>query len=224
MAIAYDASSGGTALPDTSVTWSHTCTGSDLILVVGISQAGNYEDKVTGVTYNGVAMTRLATDGYVFTSGAYNRAVYLYYLVGPATGAHNIVVSSSESLYFRCVAVSYTGIAQTGQPDGSDSGQVAEGTAITTGVTTTADNCWNVSAIMGYQCSGGTGTTERVETNNYISMGDSNGAKTPAGLYEMTWNSVTQWIGAIQISVKPPTPVGGAVRAGTIRLVGVGHL
>lgn len=58
MAIAFDAtttSSLGSAV--TSITFSHTCTGSNRILFV--CTANNGGANVTGVTYNGVAMTNI---------------------------------------------------------------------------------------------------------------------------------------------------------------------
>ena len=56
--IAFDATANGQDSNVASLTWSHTCTGSDLVLIVGVSTRGGDGDAVpTGVTYNGVAMT-----------------------------------------------------------------------------------------------------------------------------------------------------------------------
>ena len=52
MAIALDATSNsGYQNNVTSYSWSHTCNGSDLILVVGLSQSGG--NLASSVTYNG---------------------------------------------------------------------------------------------------------------------------------------------------------------------------
>lgn len=207
MAIAYDASANGTALPDTTCTWSHTCTGSNRLLIVVITSAGGYEDVITGVTYNSVAMTRVPSVGYVYDAGSQNRAVFMYYLIAPSTGANNVVVSASSARYLRCASASYTGVKQSGFPDGSNSNSNSgdeSATSVTTSVTTGDDNCWNISGLMSYQPVASTGVTERQNVNNYCGLGDSNGAKTPPGSYSMTWtNSTPQWDGAIQVSIAP---------------------
>ena len=114
MAIALDsASTYKTQFPGTSLTWAHTCTGSDLILIVTVTVEQG--DRVTGVTYNGVAMTQgiKAANGVPY--------LYIYYLVNPATGANNIVVSVSSSSDIHAASASYTGASQTGQPDATNS-------------------------------------------------------------------------------------------------------
>jgi len=161
MAIAFDAqSNNGTSGTGTSVTLSHTCTGSDLILWVGL---GIYEpsggDCITGVTYNGVAMTQA-----IKYAASATEEVYLYYLVNPATGANDIVASASTTVdEFNVRASSFTGAKQTGVPDASVSNQATSATSLTTTVTTIADNCWLVGMYNSNasNVSAGTGTTFR---------------------------------------------------------------
>ena len=57
MAIVYDASSTGAETTSSPLTWTHTCTGSNRLLVVGISTAHALSPNCTGVTYNGTAAT-----------------------------------------------------------------------------------------------------------------------------------------------------------------------
>lgn len=108
MAIAYDSASSNTNT--NSQTWSHTCTGSDLVLVVhciyiqGIS-------NITGITYNGTAMTQAqnVVDGFNFAT---------YYLANPSTGANTISVSlGSTGQQFFGGAVSVTGADQANPVD-----------------------------------------------------------------------------------------------------------
>ena len=107
MAIALDVgTSGGNNGGGTSHTYSHTCTGSNLILFVGVS-TNSSSDLITGVTYNSVAMTLV--DKQAGTSTNYS---YLFYLINPATGANNVVVSASSSTTIYSGAVSYTGAKQ----------------------------------------------------------------------------------------------------------------
>ena len=71
MAIAYNVASTGTYTGTSPLTWSHTCTGSNLILIVGvIVESSSSNQNCTGVTYNGVAMTLIVCPRYLF---AYHR-------------------------------------------------------------------------------------------------------------------------------------------------------
>lgn len=109
MAIAFDASTQGTAGVTSPQTYSHTCTGSDLILYVHIYTVGT-GNQVTGVTYNGVSMTSVGS----IDLSTFGRT-YLYRLVNPASGANNVVITYSGSqVYGVSVATSYTGALQSG--------------------------------------------------------------------------------------------------------------
>ena len=203
MALAFDATAQGSTLPGDSITFSHTCTGANRILLVGVATNGDTSDVITGVTYNGVSMTRAAT----VVGGAGHR-VYLYYLIAPATGAHDVVVSASDSAHsLRAISASYTGAAQSGQPDASNTNTANPGTSITTTVTTVADNCWTVSFLSDNAAndlvpSTGVGA-ERATLSNVSSLGDSNADITPAGSNSHTWTFAEQQVGSIQVSIAP---------------------
>lgn len=177
-AIAFDASSNGNANPGTSVTVSQTCTGSNLLLLVHVG-TNDTTDKVTGVTYNSVAMTRLdskaaATTGFMG---------FVYYLINPATGTHNIVASRSDSNLITVDAVSYTGVSQTGFPDSQANGTSASGNYAATTVVV-ANNCWIFAATRGNNgvsgITAGAGTTLRTgQFSNALVNADSNGTVSP---------------------------------------------
>lgn len=138
MAIAFDAVTTGTATSSGTFQWNHTCTGSDLILWVGVWM-GTADD--VAVTYNGVSMTVAVK---VQAPGD-NLWHYLFYLVSPATGSNQVSCTGTNS-YGTCrgVAASYTGV-NTGTPDLiTDSTTNASATTIDCNVTTTQDNCWGV--------------------------------------------------------------------------------
>ena len=167
MPIAFDFSSSGSANPVTSVTVAHTCTGSDLLLIVGIL-TNDTTDKVTGVTYNSVAMTRLAS----YQSVTNNFFGFTYYLLSPATGANNIVASRSDSGLIGCMGASYTGVSQSGFPDSHASGTDALGDFSAT-TTVVAANCWlwanvrsnnNISGV-------GAGASTTIRQNVFTSVG-----------------------------------------------------
>ena len=136
MAIAFDNSSSGTG-SGTSLTVAHTCAGSERILLVYVFSGyfgGGSGDRVTGVTYNGVAMTLIKKVNHG-TGG--NEENYLFYLLNPASGNHNIVVSASVSLdVSRLVATSYKNVLQSGQPDSFTSTGPTTSTSITSTTTT----------------------------------------------------------------------------------------
>lgn len=186
--IAYDATGSGGTASGTSISFSHTCSGSDRILFVGVSVRGiSGRDSLTGVTYNGDALTLV--DKSLNTVDA-DRYTYLYYMIAPDTGAHNVVVSVSETAAITGVSQSYTGAHQSGQPDSFNDNSVNSASSITTSTTTVQDNSWLVSVCTVKNiglAEAGTGTTRRNTASPVTSMGDSNGAKTPAGSHSMQW-------------------------------------
>ena len=101
--VTFDAESSGQGT-STTVTISHTCTGSDLCLIVGVS----VDNAVpTGVTYNSVAMTKIDDQD----ASAGNAS--LWQLVGPATGANDIVVTVASSDEIVAGGQSFTNVHQT---------------------------------------------------------------------------------------------------------------
>ncbi len=224
MAIAFDAASSGyiTNVSSSSMTVSHTCSGSDRILVVAVAcYAASGGDVVSGITYNGTAMTFVAKEkGNGTNTNTYS---YLYYLVAPATGANNIVVSFSSNITYAWLAASsYTGAAQTGQPDASDSATsgATTSTTVTDTITSVADNCW---AVMGgfnnnaTTWTAGANTTIRAQSGgsaNRQMICDNNAAKTPAGSITLTatCSSSQPWATVI-ITIAP----AGAAPSGNIK-------
>ena len=204
--IAFDATAQGKVLGATSLSYSHTCTGSNLILFVGINLFNPGSDLVTGVTYGGVALTQLTKQN------AQGSEVYLYYLIAPTTGANNIVISTSSSVDIRSISASYTGVIQITSIDNSTVNN-ANASTITTSLTTINNNCWMISFIADSTAripSAGTGVTSRNTNADVSNLGDSNGNITPAGSYSMTWNDTgTAGLNVVQASFIPVVvPIG----------------
>jgi len=133
MAIAFDASSISANPGDK--TFSHTCTGTNLILIVGV-----YDGFNGTLDYNGVSMTQL---------GTWQNNTGLFYLINPATGTHTVTLTTSNSgTTFRMVAASYTGVKQTGFPDSSATGN-STSNPVTPTTTVVASNCWVVGVVNG---------------------------------------------------------------------------
>ena len=200
MAITFDASTSGTGGTGSPQTWSHTCTGSDRILLVSIFSQGT----VSAVTYNGVSMTSLGS--YNYTSPTGNGT--LWYLIAPATGSNTVSITHSGS-YTIGVASSYTGVKQTGQPDAAINTQTtggSTGTALTSTVTVVASGSWLVTGTVteGAALTAGTGAYLRqVGSNAAVALFDSNGAP-GTGSQSMTINeSPTNRFAIGMVSIAP---------------------
>jgi hypothetical protein len=178
-AIAFDNSNTVGFAFVTTQSFSLTITGSNT-LVVGAARSASGSDSVTGMTYNGVALSNGTS--VVVPS---DRGTCMKYLKGPATGANTFSATSSVS-GFLLLAASYTGALQTGGMDASTTKTGASVTTQTTTLTTIAANCIVIlySANSGQAQTAGAGATFRATVNtDYIF--DSNGP-VPAGSYSMT--------------------------------------
>lgn len=208
MAIAFDAATdGGLVVPGTSLTWSHTCSGSDRLLRVGVRSTQSITDNVTGVTYNGVALTLI---GRVNGGGGFEpRTVSLWELVNPASGAHDVVVSGTSDVIMG-ESASYTGVGAG--HDHFNTAQTGAGSSLSVSVTPVADQCW-IQGVFGNDVgdpSAGTGATERVSAGNGIGLYDNNAAISPAASTSMTattgGSGFLVWVAASIV----PTSVSGS--------------
>ncbi len=108
MSIAVDAVSDAQTNYDlVTLTWSHTCLGSERLLVVSIAYYKSPAPTVTGVTYNEVALTQAGT-----VSGVVPK-LDIWYLIAPATGSHSIVITFSATVIALVGAVSWNGVSQS---------------------------------------------------------------------------------------------------------------
>jgi len=200
MAIAVDATStGGQTTTATTLTWSHTCTGDDLILWVGVSEEG--ADDVSTVTYNGVGLTELTQSGTVVGAGFSQ----MWYLVGPDTGANNIVITRAGTTgRLTGDAVSYTGASQTGVPDSQAATTASSASTFNISTTVVASNCW----IVGYSDnstggqSAGTGTVIRRQGSDSSTLIDSDGVVATGSVALQLTSAGSNWTGAVA-SFKP---------------------
>lgn len=108
MSVTYDYASGIDAYGAT-ITLSHTCAGSDRYLLAFATIRGS-GDKLSGVTYGGVAMTRL------FRANVGSVSLYAYGLAAPAVGTANIVYTQTSAGTLSAASVSSTGVNQSATP------------------------------------------------------------------------------------------------------------
>lgn len=212
VAIARDAVSIG-GFGGSPLTWSHTVSGSDRILYVGfVWDPGN--DDPSSVTYDSVAMTQI---GKILTGGM-NR--YLYRLIAPNTGTHDVVVTTATGHTIFGGAGSYTGAHQTSQP-ASASTFLSTGTptSLLSSLTPTVDNAWIVLWEGSYngnaEPGAGTGATKIAADNAFGTWGlfDTNAAISPAASTDMTTtrsSTPDREIGHIMVEIRPVAVVGGS--------------
>ena len=107
MAVAFDSSSSVSAAGAGPHTVSHTCSGSDRLLVACIALYHS-SSVVSALTYNGVALTRLGN----FSDFQYNSEIW--YLVNPASGANTLSLTLSDPTFgMGLMGLSFTGVDQT---------------------------------------------------------------------------------------------------------------
>lgn len=203
MAIAFDAASIANSTAVSSITLSHTCTGTNLVLVAfGFV---NQSRTVNSITYNGTSMTAAqnilsATD-----------TIKSYYLINPSTGANNAVVTFSASASGSCLALeSITGAKQSAQPDASTT-ETASATPKSTEITIAETGSWVV--IAGRDSSSGgiapsTNCTDRGLSQVQLGVFDS-GAGQSSGVFTMVTTSPSTMFTNI-ISIAPAASSGPA--------------
>lgn len=183
MAIAFDAFSAGTsgASPKTVA---HTAAAPGANMAVYALVFNDTADTVTGVTYDGNAMTQRAKE---ITNGF----SYIYEYIGTTTsGAKNVVASaSSGTLYLSVITFTNVNAFDAGS-NNADFGS----TTLNLPITTVADNAFAVAILYdGGQTStptGGTNTTKAGANGDYSGIVTfySTAAFTPAGAKNLVAN------------------------------------
>lgn len=211
--IAFDNGVLGTFTSGTSKTIAAfaVTTSNPYLLVFFTTEQGT--DIVTGVTFNGVAMTRLL--GYD-TGNAIGGSPHWSYIYGIAAGGtHDIVLSSSASSNWDVGAVSYSGVNQSTPLDGTASGDPwggLAGTSNSKSFTTSVNNSWVITSILLGSSPvpvAGAGTTARVTgAPDYgFGIGDF-GPVTPAGAHSSGWTYTSSASSMVALALQP---AGGSI-------------
>jgi len=188
----------------TSLTYPFTVgTGSNRLLVVNL--VGDiYADDINSVTYGGAPLTLLKE-----VQAAGNNRQYLYYLLNPASGSNNVVITAATAHYLISEAASWYNVSQSAQPDALASNTAAAGiTSVTTSLTTNAAGSLVVQGIWSYgHLEAGTGAAPIVidaaigGAALFVSTGS---PVSPAGSVSMTTLSDgTESSGVIMVSFAP---------------------
>lgn len=195
MAIAYDNSTSGYVAPGSStVTISHTITGSDTILFTGIHNQN--ASGFSTLTYNGVSFSSNLLKNRLTTV-----EIALYYIYASAGTANLVVTRAATGGYMMVMGASYSGVNQSmtwtgGSPSDATNSGNGSGTSFNATVTSVTDNSWAI-AMAEFDNAGisaGAGSTQRKSLiPGYLAWGiyDPNAAKTPAGSISMTINGTS---------------------------------
>lgn len=161
--IVFDAASNsGYQAAQSTYSWSHTCTGSNRFLAVDVAllSAGQ---TVTGITYNGVALSLIGAKTTVTSFGR----VECWGLANPSSGSNTIAVTFSGSIASSSEAVSYTGVHQTSPTEAFNSDQATNVGAADAqvAITSVANQCWIHAALATSDGDVTAGQTGRNEVN-----------------------------------------------------------
>lgn len=205
MAETFDTTNAGNGTGLT-LTVSHTNSG-DTLLVYARDESG---DHVTGVTYNGVAMT---LQSKVIEQGG-TAEFYCFALQAPAIGTHNIVITRSVAtgtLYGA--SASYNLTKQTSFPDGSNTGGDSHGGGGGTtqeSIVVSTNNSWVVMAassdvLSSFSFVGGSGAISPTarQSGDRIIISDSNGPLSTGSYLINLSGGVSSHLAFVLLSIAP---------------------
>ena len=203
----FDNNGGGFGASITSKTWTHTTgSGTNRYLVVGVAIVNScwygtppcdQYATTTGVTYNGVAMTLLATGLDPELTSALS--VSLWGLANPDGGANSVVASFDMAVNGDFISLSYAGVGSIGTP-ASAAGPWPPDGSLSVNVPS-ATNDLVVAVASGFVAmTEGPGQTERYSRPMFNSaMADKPGA---AGTTTMSWSDVMDGSAIVGVALK----------------------
>lgn len=222
--MAFDSASSASQEATTSpITWSHTCSGSDRALVVYITYQGNTDD-ITGVTYDGVAMSKF---GDAIDSGGV-RTVVGYKLSGPSTGANTISVSHNGNFArFGLFGMSFTGRLQdtanlTKTPASNSGGVTSASISVTSD--TDDDVCDGIIVRLESPTAGAGQTQRGAEdiTGSGTRCSTSDSPASPSTTMSWSWDGDSARHAHLGVALKPAETGGAPAITGFMGTLGVG--
>lgn len=196
----------------TSLTVSYTVTGSNVILYVGVRGTSGVSNNISGVTYNGVSLTKVGE-----IQAPSDRWCSLWRLLNAPTGAHNIVINSSSSDYIEGVAVSYVNVKGI---DTQGTNTATAASSISKSLTTAVDLDWAVAVAFQNgtgPISAGSNTVLRQLSSavNTMAMFDSTIPISPPGSRTLTAN-VGSGTANLAIIMEAFSPTGASAGGGAM--------
>lgn len=198
-----------------SLTWSHTTgvDGADKILLVSVDtfrSSGGSPASITSITYDGLALTQVATDLYN-TNPRVRSCVYS--LLNPSAGTKTITVNFDGSTYAVGGSITYKNVNQT-TPILASSTAKNSGTSQSASVGASGSNSKVLFGHLGtYRTSGYNivdGQTTRWSETSHEYRGFGSDKIVTSGTVSTTWttNNQASWV-AIAVLLQP-TQVGTA--------------
>ncbi len=203
--ISYDSGLqfGGTASSYSQSYTTSTSTNRVMIVAVTSDNSGS-ASLVSGISYNGASLTKLATIPFNTVSSPTN-AFDLWYLINPSSGTHNLTVNFSTTMPFQADVSTYVAASQASFPNASTTGAQDAGTTFSLSLCSPscAAGAWTELSVNSQRTvTAGAGVTARVGNSSNLFMGDSNGPV--SGAYTMTTNiSATIPTGGAMVAIAP---------------------
>lgn len=201
--VEFDAMDISSISSGTTVTKSFT-TGNNANRILIVAIDSNIAPST--VTYGGIAMTSLISQA--LTDGSYT--LYTYYLIAPATGANNIIVTLGSTGNANIHIRSYYNAKQTGQPDTSGK-NVAGTNTVANSLSTVA----NGSRIVAFGA-GGTGWTSGTMTS--ITNAPNNFQSSSANVPVSDSDTIIVFPGTTSVTNTIPAQLGGSGHVGIIQI------
>jgi hypothetical protein len=207
-AVGPSAAGAGQTGSTSPFTWSHTCSGTDRLLLVGVGIGSSNDGSITTTaTYNGVSMTSLAKRHSNDQSSGYAE---LFALVNPDSGTNTVSITLSGSNI-------------EGIEGGSVSFKRASGTAgVTSAVGTATPAQVTVSSaagnmvadlvVCGFALAGHNQTSRWVNNRNTVSAGGNAGMATADGASSVTMTRTHDSDWWVSIGVEIQVAVGEAAK------------
>jgi prepilin-type N-terminal cleavage/methylation domain-containing protein len=205
--VSVDAVSSGTVIAAaTNMTIAHTVSGSDRLMLVGVSMNNDGYETVTGVTWNGTALTLVGTE-----ANDDDARVEIWRLVAPSTGTHNVVVTFSAALEQEAHAgvMTFAGVDQTTPLGTFVSGYIDDTTPATVDIPSAAGEL--VFGVVASEYEGLTASSGQDERWNLAvsSTYGAGGTAAGAATVTMSWDlsAANHWaIGGVSIKPAASSP------------------
>lgn len=188
-----------------TMTVSHTCSGTNRAIVVNVWSQTSSTWVVTGVTYAWVSLTKIWGES---TDWAWN-STSCWILANPASGANNVVITTTSNGIIMCEIASYNWVDQWSPVWASTTTWPTTTTSFTQTLTTTTNNSWLIMCWKGRSWNTVSAwantfirvTIELLFTGLFIA--DSNSAQTPTGIKSLNVTSTSQEFNGNMFELKP---------------------
>lgn len=200
------ASSAHTGDDAAVLSWTHSTSGEDRIMIVGITTRSNH--PATGVSYGGQPLTKIRRDHTVWDVGT-----ELWYRIAPLVGSHSVTVTIEASTTIEAGATTWVNVPQApAEAFGADGGAGAGGSSPTASVTLPGAEGEIIVDMVGTQANWVTVTPGAGQTLRWSELGSwANGAcssKAGGASTTMSWSLSANEYWSISAVALKATPAG----------------